>query len=84
MFYLLTPQVRYVLQAYTHQMAACLADDSGDGSSAMHRLQQLTDECWTLLVIIGFTHVSGMKDLQDCNMLHAQMPNSQSSTVPSW
>ena len=68
MFYLLTPEVRYVLQAYTHQMAACLAEDSGDGSPAMRRLQQLTDECWTLIVIIGLTHVSGVKDLQDCNM----------------
>ena len=68
MSYLLTPEVRYVLQAYTHQMAACLAEDSGDGSPAMRRLQQLTDECWTLIVIIGLTHVSGVKDLQDCNM----------------
>ncbi len=58
MSYLLTPEVRYVLQAYTHQMAACLADDSGDGSPAMLRLQQLTDECWTLTFIIGLSLMS--------------------------
>ncbi|DBA95502.1 TPA: hypothetical protein ACH3X3_013360 [Trebouxia sp. C0006] len=57
-----------IYTAYTHQMAACLAEDSGDSSPAMRRLQQLTDECWTLIVIIGLTHVSGVKDLQDCNM----------------
>ena len=57
-----------MLQAYTHQMAACLADVSDDSCPAMHRLQELSVECWSMIVIIGLSHVRGVKDLQDCNM----------------
>ncbi len=63
-----------VLQAYTHQMAACLAElpdsklsEEGDfDCPAVHRLHELIIECGSLLVITLVSNPGGFKDLQNC------------------
>ena len=63
-----------VLQAYVHQMAACLAQltdtlpTEQSSSSAMQRLSELVIECGSLIVITLISNPKGFKDLQNCNM----------------
>ncbi len=63
-----------VLQAYVHQMAACLAQltdtllTEHSSSPAMQRLSELVIECGSLIVITLISNPKGFKDLQNCNM----------------
>ena len=61
------------MQAYVHQMAACLSLLSDDklneesDSPAMHRLHELLVELGSLLLITLSSNPGGFKDLQNCN-----------------
>ena len=60
------------LQAYIHQMAACLAkltqqEQAEEGNAlVMHRMHDLVIECSSLLVIVLMSNPSMYKDLQHC------------------
>ena len=64
-----------VLQAYVHQMAACLAhltqaplsEPEQTDRPAMQRLRELLAESGSLIVITLESNLQGFKDLQNCN-----------------
>lgn len=83
-------------QAYTHQMAACLAHLSDEGltdesnSPAMQRLLDMSIEHGSLLAIIAMSNPGAFKDIQNCKLdegvvcLDARAPSFYYNIVVSW